>query len=144
MKSIIFAIIGLALIILGSEFSVEAATRIAKIAGLSDRFIGLTVVALGTSLPELFTSVSAAIKKNADIAIGNIVGSNIFNILFIVGLTAVITPVTFESGFIIDTVIAFVAAIMLLLFSLKDSMLRRWGGIVMLLSYAGYFVYILV
>ena len=144
LKSIIFAIIGLALIILGSEFSVEAATRIAKIAGLSDRFIGLTVVALGTSLPELFTSVSAAIKKNADIAIGNIVGSNIFNILFIVGLTAVITPVTFESGFIIDTVIAFVAAIMLLLFSLKGSMLRRWGGIVMLLSYAGYFVYILV
>lgn len=144
LKSIIFAIIGLALIILGSEFSVEAATRIAKIAGLSDRFIGLTVVALGTSLPELFTSVSAAIKKNADIAIGNIVGSNIFNILFIVGLTAVITPVTFESGFIIDTVIAFAAAIMLLLFSLKGSMLRRWGGIVMLLSYAGYFVYILI
>lgn len=144
LKSIIFAIIGLVLIILGSEFSVEAATRIAKIAGLSDRFIGLTVVALGTSLPELFTSVSAAIKKNADIAIGNIVGSNIFNILFIVGLTAIITPVTFESGFIIDTVIAFAAAVMLLLFSLKGSTLRRWSGIAMLLSYAGYFVYILI
>ncbi len=144
LKSIIFAIIGLALIILGSEFSVEAATRIARIAGLSDRFIGLTIVALGTSLPELFTSVSAAIKKNADIAIGNIVGSNIFNILFIVGITAVITPVTFEAGFIIDTIIALIAGIMLLFFSLKGSTLRRWGGAVMLISYVGYFIYILI
>lgn len=142
-KSILFAIVGLALIILGSEFSVEAATRIARIAGLSDRFIGLTIVALGTSLPELFTSVSAAIKKNADIAIGNIVGSNIFNILFIVGITAVITPVTFEFGFIIDTIIAFIVGVMLFAFSIKGRKLRRWGGIAMLLSYVAYFIYIL-
>ncbi len=143
-KSIIFTIIGLALIILGSEFSVEAATRIARIAGLSDRFIGLTIVALGTSLPELFTSVSAAIKKNADIAIGNIVGSNIFNILFIVGLSSIITPVMFESGFIFDTIIAIIAGIMLFAFSLYGKKLRRWGGIIMLVSYVAYFVYIFI
>lgn len=142
LKSILFALVGLALIILGSEFSVEAATRIARIAGLSNKFIGLTIVALGTSLPELFTSVSAALKKNADIAIGNIVGSNIFNILFIVGLSSIITPIEFASSFIVDTIIALLAGIMLFLCALKGRQLRRWGGIVMLLSYVAYFIYI--
>lgn len=142
LKSIIFAIIGLAMIILGSHFSVESATYLAEKAGVSDEFIALTVVALGTSLPELFTSVSAAIKKNADIAIGNIVGSNIFNILFIVGISAVITPVEFAPNFIIDTIVALLAGVLLFVCSLKGRKLRRWGGIVMLLSYVAYFIYI--
>ena len=84
-RCLVGAVGGLALIILGSNVTVGAATEIAKYAGLSERFIGLTIVALGTSLPELFTSVAAARRGNADIAIGNIVGSNIFNILFVVG-----------------------------------------------------------
>lgn len=97
---------GVVMIVAGSNFAVEGASNLAKALGISQRFIGLTIVALGTSLPELVTSVSAARKHNADIAIGNIVGSNIFNILFIVGTTALITPVTFASGFVVDTLIA--------------------------------------
>ena len=80
-KILLFIVLGIAMIIFGSEFAVKSATSLAKEVGLSDSFIGLTVVALGTSLPELFTSVSASLKKNSDIAIGNVVGSNILNIL---------------------------------------------------------------
>lgn len=98
-KSLIFTVIGLALIVAGSNCVVEGATFIAEKAGLSERFIGLTIVALGTSLPELFTSVTAAMKKNSDIAVGNILGSNIFNILFVVGLSGLIIPVPFQNAF---------------------------------------------
>ena len=141
-KSSVFVILGATLIIFGSEFAVETATSLAKMAGWSDAFIGLTIVALGTSLPELFTSVMAAIKKNSDIAIGNIVGSNIFNILFILGVTSLITPINFAASFLIDTAISLACAILLLVLSLRGGKLNRWGGAVMLLSYGGYFVYL--
>lgn len=141
-KAIIFAIVGLAMIILGSNFTVDAATALARIIGLSERFIGLTIVALGTSLPELFTSVAAARKGNADIAIGNIVGSNIFNILFVVGLSALIVPVPFAANFIFDSIIAIAAGVLLLLCCLWTKSLKRWAGVVMLLSYAAYFAVI--
>ena len=123
--------------------AVDAATELARIFGLSERFIGLTVVALGTSLPELFTSVTAARKGNADIAIGNIVGSNIFNILFVVGLSAMIVPVPFTPNFRIDTMVAIAAGVMLLLCSLRWKKLVRWHGIAMLAGYAAYFLYLL-
>ncbi len=142
-KAIIFTIIGLALIVLGSNVTVDAATKIAEAFGVSERFIGLTIVALGTSLPELFTSVSAAKKGNADIAIGNIVGSNIFNILFVVGLSALVIPVPFASNFIFDTIVSIIAAVMLLVCCLKTQSLKRWAGMLMLISYAVYFVMIL-
>lgn len=142
-KALIFTVIGLAVIILGSRFTVNAATRIAEAIGLSERFIGLTIVALGTSLPELFTSVTAARKGNADIAIGNIIGSNIFNILFVVGLSAIIIPVPFTANFIFDTVVAIVSVLLLLVFSLKGK-LQRWAGAVLLTGYAAYFVKILL
>lgn len=142
-KAILLTIIGLALIILGSNVTVDAATAIATAFGVSERFIGLTIVALGTSLPELFTSVSAARKHNADIAIGNIVGSNIFNILFVVGISSVIVPVPFASNFIFDTIVAIVAAALLLVCCLKTKSLKRWAGILMLICYAAYFVMIL-
>ncbi|MBQ5314545.1 MAG: calcium/sodium antiporter, partial [Oscillospiraceae bacterium] len=132
-KAILLTIIGLALIILGSNVTVDAATAIAKAFGVSERFIGLTIVALGTSLPELFTSVSAARKHNADIAIGNIVGSNIFNILFVVGISSIIIPVPFASNFIFDTIVAIVAAALLLVCCLKTKSLKRWAGILMLI-----------
>lgn len=141
-KALLLTGIGLVLIILGSKFAVDAASEIARIFGLSERFIGLTIVALGTSLPELFTSVSASIKKNSDIAIGNIVGSNIFNILFIVGLSGVITPVPFATDFRFDTFIALTAAILLFIFALPKKRLYRIAGLVMLLSYIGYFIWI--
>lgn len=143
-KSIIFIVLGLGMIVLGSDVTVDSATALARIFGVSERFIALTIVALGTSLPELFTSVNAAIKGNADIAVGNILGSNIFNILFILGLTSLIIPVPFESKFLIDTIVAFVAALLILLFSLKSKKLARWAGIVMLVAYVGYFVYLLL
>ena len=143
-KMILMVILGGVLIVWGADVTVDAATAIAKVFGMSDRLIVLTIVAFGTSLPELITSVTAGIKGKADIAIGNIVGSNIFNILFVVGTTALITPVEFASNFVIDSAIATIAAVMLLLFVLKDQKLKRWGGIVMLVSYVAYFVYLLV
>ena len=142
-KAILLTVVGLVLIILGSNFCVDSATAIARMLGLSERFIGLTIVALGTSLPELFTSVSASIKKNSDIAIGNIVGSNIFNILFIVGLSGLIIPVPFEAAFRFDTIIALAAAVLLFLFALPKKQLSRVSGIVMLLAYLAYFIWIL-
>ena len=140
LKASIFTVIGLALIIGGSNFVVNSATAIAKALGLSQRFIGLTIVALGTSLPELFTSVTAALKKNSDIAIGNIVGSNIFNILFIVGLSGVIIPVPFAEGFRFDMIVSGVAAAALLLFCLPKKKLPRFAGAIMLVGYVLYFM----
>lgn len=142
-QAIAATVIGLVLIVLGSDFSVDAATEIARMLGLSERFIGLTIVALGTSLPELFTSVTAARKGNADIAIGNIVGSNVFNILFVVGLSSLVTPVPFASNFIVDTIVATAAVVFLLLATIKKRKLVRWHGIVMLLGYVAYFIYLL-
>ena len=143
-KSGLWSVIGLALIILGSDFAVDGATKLAHFIGLSERFIGLTIVALGTSLPELFTSVAAARKGNADIAIGNIVGSNIFNILFVVGTSAIITPVPYAPAFHFDTSAAIVAGVMLLLLSFRRKALNRTGGIVMLASYGAYLAYLLM
>lgn len=141
---ILFGIIGIALVVFGSNITVNAATEIATMFGMSERFIGLTIVALGTSLPELVTSITAALKKNADIAIGNIVGSNIFNILFVIGTSAMITPVAYQSQFLIDSIFCVATAILLLLLVLnKDKKLKRWGGIIMLICYAGYFVYLI-
>ena len=142
-QALLYTVLGLVLIVWGANIAVDAATALARIFGLSERFIGLTVVALGTSLPELFTSVTAARKGNADIAIGNIVGSNIFNILFVVGLSAMIVPVPFTPNFRIDTMVAIAAGVMLLLCSLRQKRLVRWHGFAMLLAYGAYFLYLL-
>ena len=142
-QAILLTIIGLVLIVAGSEFAVDGATGFARLFGVSERVIGLTIVALGTSLPELFTSVSASMKGNADIAIGNIVGSNIFNILFVVGTSALIIPVNFQKDFIFDTIVAAGAAILLFICCFKDQKLYRWGGVLMLVAYAAYFVTLL-
>lgn len=142
-RCLLGAVGGLALIIAGSNVTVGAATSIATYAGLSERFIGLTIVALGTSLPELFTSVAAARRGNADIAIGNIVGSNIFNILFVVGLSSLIIDIPFASAFNFDTYVALGAAVLLLLCVLRTQRLQRWAGALMLVCYAVYLGYIL-
>lgn len=142
-KLILFILLGLFMIVFGSDLSVDGASAIAKAVGISERFIGLTIVALGTSLPELVTSVAAARKGKADIAIGNIVGSNIFNILFVVGTTSLITPVVFAENFIIDTTIAIAAGILLLLGVLRKKELGRVTGIIMLVCYGAYFMYLI-
>lgn len=134
-------IIGGVLIIWGSDITVDAATVIAQKFGMSERLIGLTIIAFGTSLPELVTSCVAAKKKETDIAVGNIVGSNLFNILFVLGTTAVIQPIAYESAFIFDNVIAILIMVVLWLFaSNKEKKLNRTGGIIMLVMYVAYFV----
>lgn len=143
-KMIFLVVVGLALIIYGSDLTVDAATELAKLFGLSERFIGLTIVALGTSLPELFTSVVAARKGKADIAIGNIVGSNIFNILFVVGTSAMIIPVVFAPNFLIDCAVALAAGLILWLFVFKKKNLNRRDGALMLLAYGMYFGYLML
>ena len=140
---VVLSVVGAVLVVKGADVSVDAATALAKLFGLSDRFIGLTIVALGTSLPELVTSVTAALKGKADIAIGNIVGSNIFNILFVIGTTAVIVDVPFASNFLIDTAVAVYAVLLLWIGVLRTKELRRPVGITMLLSYGAYFIYLL-
>ena len=142
-KMLLSTVIGLALVVWGADVAVGAATELATIFGMSERFIGLTVVALGTSLPELFTSVTAARKGNADIAIGNIVGSNIFNILFVVGLSSMVINVPFASNFRIDMAVAIAAALFMWAASLKQKKLVRWHGFVMLAGYVAYFLYLL-
>ena len=144
-KMIVFIIIGGGLIVWGSDVTVDAATKIAKFFHMSDQLIGLTIVALGTSLPELITSVTAAKKGNADIAIGNIVGSNIFNILFVVGTTALITPVVYAQSFFVDSIVAVATMVVLWLLVLnKDRKLKRWGGAILLVGYVAYFVYLML
>ena len=143
-KCLLFMVIGGVMVVKGSDFAVSGASWIARFFGMSERFIGLTIVAFGTSLPELVTSVAAARKGNAGIAIGNIVGSNIFNILFVIGITALICNVPFESKFLIDTVIAIFSGALLWLGTYKHKELRKPCGIVMLICYAAYFVYLCV
>ena len=142
--SVLWLLVGLGLVVLGSNIAVDAASEIARILGLSERFIGLTIVALGTSLPELVTSVMAARKGNADIAIGNIVGSNIFNILFVVGLSSLIIPVPFAAPFIVDCLVAIGAAVLLWVCSMRKGKLIRSHGVLMLAAYAGYFAYLML
>ena len=136
---------GLICIVLGSDFVVDGATEIAKVIGISERIIGLTIVAFGTSLPELVTSIAAARRGNADIAIGNVVGSNVFNILFVAGTSSLISPVVFESKFVLDTAVATATAVLLLVCVCnKEGKLKRSGGIIMLAAYVAYFVKLLI
>lgn len=143
---IIITLIGLVSIVLGSDLTVSAAKNIAQTIGIDDRTISLTVVAFGTSLPELITCIAASLKKKSDIAIGNIIGSNIFNILFVVGLASVFSPSVMPYGqaFVIDTIVAIAAAVILGLLVLRKKELSRIGGVIMLVSYAVYFAYIFV
>ena len=143
---IIITLIGLVSIVLGSDLTVSAAKNIAQTIGIDDRTISLTVVAFGTSLPELITCIAASLKKKSDIAIGNIIGSNIFNILFVVGLASVFSPSVMPYGqaFIIDTIVAIAAAVILGLLVIRKKELSRIGGVIMLVAYAVYFAYIFV
>lgn len=143
---IIITLIGLVSIVLGSDLTVSAAKNIAQTIGIDDRTISLTVVAFGTSLPELITCIAASLKKKSDIAIGNIIGSNIFNILFVVGLASVFSPsvMLYGQAFVIDTIVAIAAAVILGLLVLRKKELSRIGGVIMLVAYAVYFAYIFV
>ena len=143
----VFILGGLGAIVLGSNIAVAGASSLATVFGVSQRVIGLTIVAFGTSLPELVTSVVAARKGNVDIAIGNIVGSNLFNILLILGITSILIDLPYtESGanFTIDGYVAILAVMMLWIFTFKNKKLGKVGGVLMLLTYAAYFTYLFV
>lgn len=142
-KMILLIIVGALMIVLGSDVAVDAATALARIFGMSERLIGLTIVAFGTSLPELVTSATAAVKSKADIAVGNIVGSNIFNILFVVGTSALIIPVDYTGNFFVDSIVCIATAVLLWVLVVKNKRLGRAGGACMLACYAAYFVYLM-
>lgn len=144
-KLILMIILGMICVIWGSDVSVKSASIIAEKLGMSERLIGLTIVAFGTSLPELVTCISASLKGQNDLAIGNIIGSCIFNILFVLGTTAIVSPnsIAFEKSFLIDGMISLASLIIFVLFINKNLELRRIGAILMLLFYMGYLVFIL-
>ena len=141
-QQIIILLVGFIFLVKGADWFVEGAASIARKMGIPQLIIGLTIVAFGTSLPELVTSVTAARRGNADIAIGNIVGSNIFNILFVIGTTALICNVPFDQKFVIDTIVAIFSGVLLWAGTIRYKELRKNCGIVMLLCYAGYFIYL--
>lgn len=133
---------GAAAIALGGKMVVEGASDIARAFGMSDNLIGMTVVALGTSLPELVTSIVAARKGEVDMALGNVVGSNIFNILFVLGIAAAISPMAFTMNNTIDTAVLIAMSLMVLLMCIPKKKMLRWHGAAMLAVYAGYTTYI--
>ena len=137
---------GLIGLLIGGKLVVDNAVNIAVSIGISERVIGLTVVALGTSLPELFTSAVAAKKGNADIAVGNVVGSNIFNVFFVLAITAVIRPVPFKSAMNIDLLVMCFASLMLFftMFTGRKREIDRWEAILFLIIYLCYTIWLLV
>jgi cation:H+ antiporter len=143
-KSLIFTVVGAAAIIFGGDIVVDCATLIATNLGMSDTLVGLTVVAFGTSLPELVTSIIAAKKGESGIAIGKVVGSNIFNILFILGLAGVIHPMKASSEFFIDTGILIGASLIMLLFAFTKRKINRAEGLISTLLYVTYTAYIIM
>lgn len=144
LKSAFYIGCGLAGIVLGGNLVVDSASVIAQRFGLSQTFIGLTIVALGTSLPELVTSVVAAGKGENDLAVGNVVGSNIFNILLILGASATITPIVMDVTAVYDTVILIGASLLVYVAALSKRAIRRNEGVMFLLAYLVFFVYILL
>lgn len=141
---ITITVVGLGLVVVGALFGVIPAARlIAREFGLSENVIGLTVVAIGTSLPELVTCVVAAKKGETDIAVGDIVGSNVFNVLRTLGLSTAILPLAFSPSFVVDGLIALGAALLLAVFGyMKEHKVKRFGGVIMLASFVAYYVYL--
>ncbi|MCU6708678.1 calcium/sodium antiporter [Paenibacillus sp. J5C_2022] len=143
-KNILFTVAGLAAIIYGGHLVVQKSTNIALAWGMSETLVGLTIVSIGTSLPELVTSITAALKKQNDIAVGNIIGSNIFNILFVLGVSAVIFPLQVESGLMIDILIVIALTVLLFIVSRTQYRVGRIEGSLLVLSYIVYMVYVVI
>lgn len=141
--AVLFLFAGLAGLVVGGEMIVKSAVQIATNLGVSEAVIGLTVVALGTSLPELATSAMAAFKHNCDIALGNVIGSNIFNVFFVLGTSAVIRPLPAYTGIQLDAWTAVIGSLLVWIFvmSNKKRQIKRWGGAVLLLVYAAFLTY---
>ena len=142
-KAVALLLLGLVGLVLGGESVVRGATGVAQLLGVSDAIIGLTVVALGTSLPELATSCIAAAKRNTDLALGNVIGSNIFNVFFILGIGALIHPLPAYDGIWLDAAMVVLSSLMVMLFvyTTKQHEIKRWHGALLVLVYAAYLTY---
>jgi len=143
-KSILYILFGLILLVVGGRVIVLFAVKLAQNFNISERVIALTIISIGTSLPELATSISAALKRNVDIAIGNVVGSNIFNVLFILGLSGVINPITIGNSANFDIITNIISSLLLFLFVFtgKERKIEKWEGIFFLGLYIGYIIYL--
>lgn len=146
LKSLLLVLGGLGLLVLGGRVIVVFAVKFAQLVGIPERIIALTIVSIGTSLPELATSIIAALKRNVDIAIGNVVGSNIFNIFFILGLSSVINPVQVTALANIDMVVGIAASLLLFVFIFtgKERKIERWEGIIFMFSYICYVGFLII
>lgn len=143
-KNSVITLVGLAAIIFGGNLVVNNGTEIAYSLGMSETLVGLTIIAIGTSLPELVTSVAAALKKQSGIALGNIVGSNIFNILFVLGASAVITPLSVNGKIFTDVIIMIALSLLLFVFSRTDHKIGKAEGIILVVMYIAYLVFIIL
>jgi cation:H+ antiporter len=141
---IVLMVSGLGLLLLGAEWLVDGAVTIARRLGVSDAVIGLTLVALGTSLPELATSIVAALKRHTDLAVGNIIGSNIFNLLGILGIAAWVRPLQLDDIHATDWLAMIAVSVLILPLARSDSLLKRWEAVLLLIVYAGYLLYLSV
>lgn len=146
LKSVTLITIGFAGLLIGGKLTVDYAVKTALFFGVTEKLIALTIIAVGTSLPELATSLVAAFKKNHDIAIGNVIGSNIFNIFMIVGVGGLIRPITYNPAFNIDISILLLSALAVTLFMYtgKKYKIDKWEGAVLLFSYIGYIIYLII
>ena len=147
-KQIIFILVGIFGVVFGAQLVVDSAVKIMTVLGVSEKFIGLTIVAFGTSLPELATSVVAAIRKEMDISIGNLVGSNVFNIMSVLGVASLVRPITipggfFESGLVFDYLVMMFTSFLPWLMMRKTNTVTRRDGAILLLCYVGYLIYLI-
>ncbi|MFD1851699.1 calcium/sodium antiporter [Oceanobacillus bengalensis] len=143
-KNVLITVIGLAGIIIGGDMVVTNATEIAYALGMSEALVGLTIIAIGTSLPELVTSITAALKKESEIALGNIVGSNIFNILFVLGASSIISPLAVNTKMYIDIYVMIILTVVLLIFSRTNYRIGKREGMLLAIAYIIYLVYIII
>ena len=144
MQSIALLLVGFVLLIKGADFFVEGSSSVARALRIPSMIVGLTIVAMGTSLPEFVTSVVAARKNEVDMAFGNVIGSNIFNILFILGVTAAISPVAFIMENVVDSILLVLVSILVWVFAWSRLHIEKKEGVVLLALYAAYLVYICV
>lgn len=145
-RSVILVVLGMAALVIGGRWIVQGAVEIAGMLGMSEAVISLSIVALGTSLPELATCVAAAVKRNAGIVIGNVLGSNIFNVFFVLGTTAIVKPLPFNKTLNFDVLVGVVSVLLLwlLLMSSANKTLKRWHGLFFVLLYAAYICILLI
>ena len=143
-KAIVLIVLGLAGLVFGSNIFVDGATTLAQLFGISEAVIGLTIVAMGTSLPELATTVVSAYKGNSGIAIGNVLGSNVFNVLMVLGMTGIISPMQLTGVTMNDISLMVLSVVMLWLFSFTKYVIQRWEGLILVVVFLAYMTYLLM